>query len=381
MKKEGNINISTECKIRRGASEMIYEIMHQENCVAQIGTTGECKIYLEDFMPYDLVLEESNDFDERINNVTNFYYWCASRMLTLDRTYAKEILNSIGASQSVTDRDRAQIALSYHCLSLLDVFWVKEKNEIVRFEDINLYTHSLSNALVDIALCGHQMTVTNVHLLANDLSTGGGCYPKAWVRKEDGFYLYKDGGKDAVEREVLASKVCQCFDCHQVLYDQGIFENEPVSISKIMTSQQYSLVTYAAYDVYCTNHDWDTRDKVLELDAHGYYMMNILDYLVGNTDRHWENWGLLVDNETNQPIRLHDLMDFNRAFQQYDTLDGANCLTVGKRHLSQKAAAEEAVQKVGLNQIGELDDTTLAIHPEWGEALKERLNILKAAVS
>ena len=40
-------------------------------------------------------------------------------------------------------------------------------------------------------------------------------------------------------------------------------------------------------------------------------MMNILDYLVGNTDRHWENWGLLVDNETNRPIRLHDLMDFN----------------------------------------------------------------------
>ena len=218
------------------------------------------------------------------------------------------------------------------------------------------------------------------HLLANDLSTGG-CYPKAWVRKEDGFYLYKDGGKDAVEREVLASKVCRCFDCHQVLYDQGIFENEPVSISKIMTSQRYSLVTYAAYDVYCTNHEWNTLDKILELDAHGYYMMNILDYLMGNTDRHWENWGLLVDNETNQPIRLHDLMDFNRAFQQYDTLDGANCLTVGKRHLSQKAAAEEAVRKGGLNQVDELDDTAFAVHPEWGKALKKRLDILKTAAS
>lgn len=137
----------------------VYHIMHTEKCVAQVSTTGECKIYLEDFMPYDLVLEESDDFDDRINNVTNFYYWCASRMLTLDRTYAKEILNSIGASQSVTDRERAQIALSYHCLSLLDVFWVKEENETVRFEDINLYTHSLSNAFVDIALRGHQMTV------------------------------------------------------------------------------------------------------------------------------------------------------------------------------------------------------------------------------
>ena len=175
------------------------------------------------------------------------------------------------------------------------MFWVKEEKENIRFEDINLYTHSLSNALVDIALRGHQMTVTNAHLLANDLSTGG-CYPKAWVRKDDGFYLYKDGGQDAVEREVLASKICRCFDCHQVLYEQGMFENEPVSISKIMTSQRYSLVTYAAYDVYCTNHDWNTLDKILELDAHGYYMMNILDYLVGNTDRHWENWGLLVDN-------------------------------------------------------------------------------------
>ena len=77
---------------------MFYEIMHRESCVAQLSTTGECKICLEDFMPCDLVLVESDDFDERINNVTNFYYWCASRMLTLDRTYAKEILNSIGAS-------------------------------------------------------------------------------------------------------------------------------------------------------------------------------------------------------------------------------------------------------------------------------------------
>ena len=309
---------------------IVYHVMHMEKCVAQVSTADECKIYLEDFMPYDLVLEESDDFDDRINNVTNFYYWCASRMLTLDRTYAKEILNSIGASQSVTDRERAQIALSYHCLSLL------------------------SNALVDIALRGQQMTVTNAHLLANDLSTGG-CYPKAWVRKEDSFYLYKDGGQDAVEREVLASKICRCFDCHQVLYEQGMFENEPVSISRIMTSQRYSLVTYAAYDVYCTNHDWNTLDKILELDAHGYYMMNILDYLVGNTDRHWENWGLLVDNETNQPIRLHDLMDFNRAFQ----LDGANCLTVGKRHLSQREAAIEAVRAIGLNQNRNIEEKTL----------------------
>ena len=285
----------------------VYCIMHTERCVAQVSTAGECKIYFEDFMPYGLVLKESNDFDARINNVIGF--------------------------------------------------------------------HSLSNALVDIALRGHQMAVTNAHLLANDLSTGG-CYPKAWVRKDDGFYLYKDGGQDAVEREVLASKICRCFDCHQVLYEQGMFENEPVSISKIMTSQRYSLVTYAAYDVYCTNHDWNTLDKILELDAHGYYMMNILDYLVGNTDRHWENWGLLVDNETNQPIRLHDLMDFNRAFQQYDTLDGANCLTVGKRHLSQREAAVEGVKKTSINQICEVSKNIFDTNDGWDKIYNKRWKVL-----
>ena len=109
----------------------VYCIMHTERYVAQVSTAGECKIYFEDFMPYGLVLKESNDFDTRINNVISFHSWCASRLIPRDRTYEKEILNSIGAFQSVTDRERAQIALSYHCLSLLDVFWVKEENETV----------------------------------------------------------------------------------------------------------------------------------------------------------------------------------------------------------------------------------------------------------
>lgn len=155
----------------------VYCIMHTERCVAQVSTAGECKIYFEDFMPYGLVLKESNDFDTRINNVISFHSWCASRLIPRDRTYAKEILNSIGASQSVTDRKRAQIALSYYCLSLLDVFWVKEENETVRFEDINLYTLSLSNALVDIALRGCAKRKASIFIkLADKMQSSVRCW-------------------------------------------------------------------------------------------------------------------------------------------------------------------------------------------------------------
>ena len=60
---------------------MVYEIMHRENCVAQISTAGECKIYLEDFMPYGLILEESNDFDRNgtYGRTPVLPKWCAAR--------------------------------------------------------------------------------------------------------------------------------------------------------------------------------------------------------------------------------------------------------------------------------------------------------------
>lgn len=130
-------------------------------------------------------------------------------MLTLDRKYAKELLNSIGASQATTDKQRAQISLSYHCVSLTDVYWVRQYGEKITFSEINLYDNTLNEAIVELSLKGRQMTVTN-HELAPDLSTKG-CFPKAWIQGENGFKLLKDGAKEAVRRELLDSEICQCF--------------------------------------------------------------------------------------------------------------------------------------------------------------------------
>ena len=90
-------------------STKTYQVMHQDQCVATIDETGHAKVLEPEFMPYNLYLEEEDDVDTLVNNLMNFNYWCASRVLTLDRKYAKEILNSIGMSQAVTDRERAKI--------------------------------------------------------------------------------------------------------------------------------------------------------------------------------------------------------------------------------------------------------------------------------
>lgn len=360
-------------------STTAYEIMHMERVVAKFSTNGKVKILDERFLPYDLYFEEEeeDDIDILMNNVINFQHWCASRVLSLDRKYAKELLNSIGVMQAITDRDRANIALSYHCVSLTDVYWVRKESEMVTFEQLNLYDNPLNEAIVELSLKGRQMTVTNQEL-APDLSTKG-CFPKAWVRTSHGFQLLKDGDRDAVRRELLASQICQCFEIPQVTYQKAYYDGEPVTESGIITSKKYSMVSKMAFDIYAVNHDLDTLEVCRNLDPITYYGMNILDYLVGNTDRHPENWGFLIDNETNEYISLYPVMDFNQSFFSYDTIEGAGCQTVEKRGTTQREAAIAAVREIGLRQKCEMD---LNIFEDWTverEMFQLRLDELKAA--
>ncbi len=85
-----------------------------------------------------------------------------------------------------------------------------------------MYDKTLNKAVVEISLRGRQMTVTNREL-AQDLSTKG-CFPKAWIRDKNGFRLLKDGDEEAVERELLASQICQCFRIRQVEYREAFLK-------------------------------------------------------------------------------------------------------------------------------------------------------------
>ena len=358
--------------------KIIYEIMHKNRKAARIDTAGHCRIFYRSFLPYNLYLEEDEDIDTLVNNITNFYYWCASRVLTLERKYAKEILNSIGMAQAATDRERARVALSYRCASLTDVFWIREEGEKTQFEDVNLYENHLDKVFIDIALRGRQYTVENRYL-ARDLSTSG-CCPKAWQRTDRGFRLLKDGSGDAVERELLARRICRCFDVSQVIYEEDFFDGQKVTVSDNITSKEYSIASMEAFTVFLQNRGKDVAESILKLDAYNYYMMNIIDYLTGNTDRHWGNWGVLVDNENNKALCLHKLMDFNQAFHAYDTMEGANALSLFRAGVTQQEAAAEAVRAIGLNQIKEIPEDIFVSLPQYREMFLRRLEYLKGQV-
>ena len=351
-----------------------YEIMHADCCVASIDTVGRCKVHHAAFMPYSLRLKAGEEFDTCIENLDLFHHWCASRILTLDRQNAKAMLNSAGMTQAETDRDRARNALQYRCLSMKDVFWIRKKDERISFADVNLYQNHLETSCVDIALSGNQYAVS-VMDLARDLSTDG-CCAKAWRHNGTHLELIKGGSDDAANRELLASRICRCFDVNQVLYEGNTIDGKRVTISKGMTSIQYGLVDMREVYQWMSGNEEEVKAFILDLDAKNYHMMNIVDYLVGNTDRHLGNWGVLVDNAVNRPLRLHDLMDFDQAFCAYDTLEGAECQTLFVECRTQKEAALQAVEKIGLNQIESVPSSVFAQLPQYEEMFRRRLAVL-----
>lgn len=360
-----------------------FDVMHKDRRVARVYEDGRCTINYPSFMPYNLYLESSDDFDSRVNNLNNFYYWCASRVLTLDRKYAKEILRTIGASQAVTDKDRAMIAVSYHGLTLTDVFWIRAAGEKTQFNELNLYNHSLSDAFADVSLRGKDITIQNSELImtkdvAGDVGTPG-VAPKAWIRQNGDFYLMKDGDERDVEAELLASKIVGCFKIDYVPYEEDYFDGVKVSKCKIITSEDRSIVPYEFIDIYCVNREINKLEFVLKKDSYAYYMMNIVDYLIGNTDRHWGNWGFFVDNNTNKLQGLYYLMDFNKSFLSYDNIDGALCQTTDRK-ITQREAATEAVKKIGLNQISEVKEEWFS-DDKIKDMFMQRLDVLRKAVA
>ncbi|MBP5766768.1 MAG: hypothetical protein J6X47_07260, partial [Clostridia bacterium] len=202
--------------------------------------------------------------------------------------------------------------------------------------------------------------------------------PKAWIREKDGFYLLKDGETRDVKAELLASRIAQCFAVDSIQYEPAVFDGKNVTKCKNYTSEERGIVSAEYVSIYCQNRDMDFLSFVLQSDAYSYYMMNIVDYLVGNTDRHWGNWGFAVDNKTNGLQKLYPLMDFNKSFNTYDSVDGARCLTTDKS-VSQKEAAVEAVREVGLNLEREIEPE-LFENDEIRQMFYRRLEILRAAI-
>lgn len=314
-----------------------YEIMYQDTLVGFITSSGF--VSLTGRLPYDLYLEEcegDSDIDTRRMNLDNFRSWCADRVLPLDREYAVQILNACAFSQAVSESDLSEVALAYNCLSLRDSYWVR-KSRSEEWDRLNLFDNFTSNACVSIALEGKSQFIADPFLIAADCSTDG-VFPKAWVRRQDGLYLYKGDRRDSVVKEVEASAMLQYLGLAPLDYHYEEWKGQCVSASACFTSKSVGCVSAESYS---WNQDLVSAVEYFKQD---FLKLILATYLVGNTDCHWRNWGFLF--EYGQLIGMIPIFDFNHAFEaSKDSL----CLpyAVLGRSIRQLDAAREAAIQLG----------------------------------
>ena len=341
-----------------------FEIMHQDKRVATVREDGSCTVCLPQFMPFNLQLKD----------LSHFYFWCATRLLTLDRKNAKDFLISHGIQQAGTDENLAEIALACHGLCLTDAYWIREAEENISYADINLFDNATSDEYVDVVLRDRGMIVRNVGLVPSGSALSEKDYmPNVWVRRNGHILLLKNGNSDEVGAELLASRIARCFDADQVLYEPDDFESRCVSRSELLITKGKSIVFVGDMLPYLGRIGKDPWQLVFEQDPYGFHMMNIIDYLIGNTDRHMRNWGFWVGNDSNTPEKLFPLMDFNRSCRSYDSIEGDQCFTT-KEKMTQKEAAIYGVKAIGLNQIKALPDDLGAFFSKLNSLRGKRLD-------
>jgi len=320
-----------------GSTTKTWYVKAKDKIVCSISNAGKVQIFIPDLVPFDLYLEETEDFSMLLNNVLNFNWWCGNRVLSLDRTHAKNILNAVGLKQAKTDADRAMVSLSLNCVSLRDFYWVTENPED-KWDNYNLFSKHLRD-IVDIALLGKNLTVTNTELVCNDISTDG-VAPKAWVRKDNGFSLYKTGPKERVHNEVQASAALTEIGFKVLKYELIMYQGEEVSKCQCFTNENRGFVTAGNY-----NMNYDLQELVYDRFKDEFWTMILCDYLVGNSDRHQDNWGFMFD-ENRDIVGLCPIFDFDHAFEAKEEYFCLPLQLLDRFNVTMEAAADIAIQQL-----------------------------------
>ena len=267
------------------------------------------------FMLKDYIQTTSmKDFNKALKDINCFRDFLAARTLNLSRENAKTILNVAALPQSIKTGERLKITLACRGLNMEDNFWIKEETENIKFSDVNLRNRRLSENSYDIAIIGNHISATRDELMP-DLMLGG-MFPKYWHRNTDNgaIELWKTdkvGGLNSI-CEAEASEYIIKAGGNSTPYHIEKKDGLTFSVSKCFTDDKYSLVKATDVMDWCNHTDKDLM-TVLKPYMTTFADMVISDYILGNTDRHFDNWGFLIDNDTNAIFSLAPIYDLNQA--------------------------------------------------------------------
>lgn len=249
--------------------------------------------------------------------------WLKRRTIPKNRAYVHNFLAKCGLS---ANRPMHVISISKG-LSLNDCYWVVEEGFSGTFAEHNLYENRFSKILADLAFTGYGSSIRS-SLLSSPEFTTNGMLPKCWRRIQGRIYLYKGGTSGAVNAgyepysEYYAYQIAETMGFNAVPYHLSRWKGNLCSTCELFTSKKYSYVpvghikTKGGMKKVREYYETLGEPFVKALDD-----MLVLDALICNADRHFGNFGFLVDNQTNQIAAPAPLFDHGNSLFNFAWAD------------------------------------------------------------
>ncbi len=255
-------------------------------------------------------------------NSESLMKWLKSRIIPKNREYVDSFL----AKNGLSHKDTRGILKVCKGLSLNDSYWIVE-DDSEKFEDFNLYDHDFLKALSMIAYTGYGSSPAKGFTSSPEFTTSG-MLRKGWRRLNGKILLYKGGTSGAANAgnepysEFYASQIARRMELNHIDYTLAKWKGSICSVCELFTDINHSYVP-----IFRFVSDYSLRivaDFLKNLGGNYYdefVDMLIFDALIYNEDRHFGNFGLIVDNKTNKPCAFAPIFDNGLSLFNFAMMD------------------------------------------------------------
>jgi len=251
--------------------------------------------------------------------------WIKSRTIPKNREFVYKILMEL----SLSFDDIEGIVSISKGLSLNDCYWIVDNDFDGLFKNYNLYDNNFNKTLSLLAYTGYA-SIKHKDFISSPEFTTNGMLAKAWRKNpqgKQGIFLYKSGssgfansGKEPYS-EFYAYQIARTMELDVTSYTLGKWKGKLNSVCELFSSKEFSFIP-----IYHLVKDggWESVLNYYKKLGDKFYNnlvdMIIFDSIILNTDRHFGNFGFLIDNKTNTITKTAPIFD-NGLSLFHDALD------------------------------------------------------------
>ena len=295
---------------------MKYTLMHKNIAVADVEIdedlgviTSIDNISARKHLPVGVVhqLRHEETVDRYALN-----HWWAGRSIPASRMGVTEALEALGVSST------KQLITKCLGLSLSDHYWFRPYGSSVAWEDVNFFDNAFSDDIGDV-LFGMNGKSDGFDFISPD-NTSDGNLQKRWKIIDGKRCLLKSGSSPYSQQpfnEVIATIIMNKLGIEHVPYTVTWIDDKPYSVCEDFVTKDTELI--GAWRVLQlrpkANHEneylhYVSLCKELGVDiVPALDRMIVLDYIIANEDRHFNNFGLLRDANTLEWISAAPIFD------------------------------------------------------------------------